>query len=135
MSAFGFVAIIVLIALGFDFVNGFHDAANSIATVVATRVLRPFTAVLWASFFNFIAFTVFGLHVAATISSGQTGRGRFTPWRGPAYLRPTAHGASPLSGRRHPDAGIYLSEPGIGDITGARILGEYGDAPGRYAPA
>src|SRR5947209_17759811 len=57
-------------ALLFDFLNGLHDSANSIATVVATRVLRPFTAVLWAAFFNFIAFTVFGLHVAATISSG-----------------------------------------------------------------
>ena len=58
------------IALLFDFLNGLHDSANSIATIVATRVMRPFTAVLWASFFNFIAFAVFGLHVAATISSG-----------------------------------------------------------------
>lgn len=57
-------------ALLFDFLNGLHDSANSIATVVATRVLRPFTAVLWASFFNFIAFTVFGLHVAQTMGSG-----------------------------------------------------------------
>ena len=57
-------------ALAFDFLNGLHDSANSIATVVATRVLRPFTAVLWASFFNFIAFAVFGLHVAATIGHG-----------------------------------------------------------------
>jgi PiT family inorganic phosphate transporter len=57
-------------ALLFDFLNGLHDSANSIATVVATRVLRPFTAVLWASFFNFIAFTVFGLHVAATMGNG-----------------------------------------------------------------
>ncbi len=57
-------------ALLFDFLNGLHDSANSIATVVATRVLRPFTAVLWAAFFNFIAFAVFGLHVAATMGSG-----------------------------------------------------------------
>ena len=57
-------------ALTFDFLNGLHDSANSIATVVATRVLRPLTAVLWASFFNFIAFAVFGLHVAATIGHG-----------------------------------------------------------------
>src|ERR1700710_1332693 len=57
-------------ALMFDFLNGLHDSANSIATVVATRVLSPFVAVLWASFFNFIAFTVFGLHVAATMGSG-----------------------------------------------------------------
>jgi len=61
---------LVATALVFDFLNGLHDSANSIATVVATRVLRPFTAVLWASFFNFIAFTVFGLHVAATMGSG-----------------------------------------------------------------
>ncbi len=61
---------LIATALLFDFLNGLHDSANSIATVVATRVLRPFTAVLWAAFFNFIAFTVFGLHVAATISSG-----------------------------------------------------------------
>jgi len=61
---------LIAVALLFDFLNGLHDSANSIATVVATRVLRPFTAVLWAAFFNFIAFTVFGLHVAATISSG-----------------------------------------------------------------
>jgi PiT family inorganic phosphate transporter len=61
---------LVATALLFDFLNGLHDSANSIATVVATRVLRPFTAVLWASFFNFIAFTVFGLHVAQTMGSG-----------------------------------------------------------------
>jgi PiT family inorganic phosphate transporter len=61
---------LVVTALLFDFLNGLHDSANSIATVVATRVLSPFVAVLWASFFNFIAFTVFGLHVAATMGSG-----------------------------------------------------------------
>ncbi len=61
---------LVGVALLFDFLNGLHDSANSIATVVSTRVLRPFTAVLWAAFFNFIAFTVFGLHVAATIGEG-----------------------------------------------------------------
>ena len=59
---------VIAVALGFDFVNGFHDAANSIATVVSTRVLRPFTAVAWAAFFNFIAFAVFGTHVATTIA-------------------------------------------------------------------
>jgi PiT family inorganic phosphate transporter len=61
---------LVSTALLFDFLNGLHDSANSIATVVATRVLRPFTAVVWAAFFNFIAFTVFGLHVAATMGNG-----------------------------------------------------------------
>ena len=61
---------LVAIALAFDFLNGLHDAANSIATIVSTRVLRPQYAVIWAAFFNFIAFTVFGLHVAQTIGTG-----------------------------------------------------------------
>ncbi len=61
---------IIVLALAFDFVNGFHDAANSVATVVSTRVLSPRTAVLWAAFFNFVAFLFFGLHVAATIGTG-----------------------------------------------------------------
>lgn len=61
---------LIAVALAFDFLNGLHDAANSIATVVSTRVLRPQTAVAWAAFFNFIAFTVFGLHVARTIGTG-----------------------------------------------------------------
>jgi PiT family inorganic phosphate transporter len=64
----GVVAVIIL-ALGFDFTNGFHDSANSIATVVATRVLRPQYAVVWAAFFNFISFAVFGTKVAATIAN------------------------------------------------------------------
>src|ERR1700730_10255749 len=63
------VALIGL-SLIFDFLNGLHDAANSIATVVSTRVLSPHTAVLWAAFFNFIAFLFFGLHVAQTIGTG-----------------------------------------------------------------
>jgi PiT family inorganic phosphate transporter len=64
------VGAIIVVALAFDFVNGFHDAANSIATVVSTRVLSPRYAVLWAAFFNFIAFLFFGLHVATTIGKG-----------------------------------------------------------------
>jgi len=64
------VALIVLLALGFDFINGLHDAANSIATVVSTRVLTPQMAVIWAAFFNFIAFLVFHNAVAATIGKG-----------------------------------------------------------------
>jgi inorganic phosphate transporter, PiT family len=60
----------VAVALGFDFLNGLHDAANSIATVVSTRVLRPQYAVIWAAFFNFIAFLFFGLHVAQTVGTG-----------------------------------------------------------------
>jgi PiT family inorganic phosphate transporter len=59
---------VILVALGFDYVNGFHDAANSIATVVSTRVLSPRLAVLWAAVFNFIAFLFFGTHVASTIA-------------------------------------------------------------------
>ena len=61
---------LIAVALAFDFLNGLHDAANSIATIVSTRVLRPQYAVFWAAFFNFIAFTVFGLHVANTIGTG-----------------------------------------------------------------
>jgi PiT family inorganic phosphate transporter len=58
---------LVALALLFDFINGLHDAANSIATIVSTRVLRPQVAVAWAAFFNFIAFLFFGLHVARTL--------------------------------------------------------------------
>jgi PiT family inorganic phosphate transporter len=61
---------LILVALAFDFMNGMNDAANSIATIVATRVLSPRFAVAWAAFFNFIAFLVFGLHVAKTVGSG-----------------------------------------------------------------
>src|SRR5881396_3904812 len=65
---FAIVVLVVLVALFFDFMNGFHDAANSIATVVSTRVLTPRLAVLWAAFFNFAAFLIFGTHVASTIA-------------------------------------------------------------------
>ena len=61
---------LVAVALLFDFLNGLHDAANSIATIVSTRVLRPRYAVLWAAVFNFLAFLVFGLHVAKTVGAG-----------------------------------------------------------------
>ena len=62
--------LLVAVALLFDFLNGLHDAANSIATIVSTRVLRPRYAVAWAALFNFLAFLVFGLHVAKTVGSG-----------------------------------------------------------------
>ena len=65
------VIIIVTVALVFDFINGFHDAANSIATIVATRVLRPYQAVLWAATFNFVAAFVVGTGVAKTVGSGM----------------------------------------------------------------
>ena len=61
---------LIAVALAFDFLNGLHDSANSIATVVSTRVLRPRDAVIWAAFFNFIAFLVFGVHVAQTVGTG-----------------------------------------------------------------
>jgi inorganic phosphate transporter, PiT family len=63
------VILVIAVALGFDFVNGFHDAANSIATVVSTRALSPRRAVVWAAFFNFAAFLVFGDEVASTIAN------------------------------------------------------------------
>src|SRR3954452_16002080 len=64
------IVAIIVIALAFDYINGFHDAPNSIATVVSTRVLTPRWAVAWAAFFNFIAFVVFPLHVAHTVGKG-----------------------------------------------------------------
>ena len=64
------VVVLVATALVFDFLNGLHDSANSIATIVSTRVLAPRYAVIWAAFFNFVAFLVFGLHVASTVGSG-----------------------------------------------------------------
>lgn len=64
------MGLLVLVALAFDFMNGFHDAANSIALMVSTRLLTPQAAVAWAAFFNFIAFLFFGLHVANTIGKG-----------------------------------------------------------------
>jgi PiT family inorganic phosphate transporter len=64
------ILLLIVLSLLFDFLNGFHDSANSIATVVSTRVLRPRYAVIWAAFFNFIAFLFFGLHVANTIGKG-----------------------------------------------------------------
>src|SRR4030042_360311 len=70
---------IIVIALVFDFTNGMHDAANSISTVVSTRVLSPRQAVVWAAFFNFIAFLIFGTGVAKTIGSGMVDINIVTP--------------------------------------------------------
>ena len=64
------VATLIVVALVFDYINGFHDAANSIATVVSTRVLTPGKAVIWAAFFNFVAAFTFGTAVASTVGSG-----------------------------------------------------------------
>ena len=74
------IALLIAVALTFDFLNGLHDAANSIATVVSTRVLSPLVAVIWAAFFNFIAFLFFGLHVAQTIGTGLI-RPEIVDWR------------------------------------------------------
>ncbi len=70
LSAPALVTIVLVLALAFDFTNGIHDAANSIATVVSTRVLTPLQAVVWAAFFNFVAAYVFGVGVAKTIGTG-----------------------------------------------------------------
>src|SRR3954471_16384089 len=71
----GIVIALVVIALAFDFMNGFHDAANSIATVVSTRVLKPYQAVIIAAFFNFLAVFIFHLSVAATVGKGIIDQG------------------------------------------------------------
>lgn len=70
MISFPFLCFIITVALGFDFINGFHDSANSIATVVSTRVLSPRAAVIWAAFFNFVAAFMFEVKVAKTIGKG-----------------------------------------------------------------
>src|SRR5947207_11222037 len=79
MSTFTLAALIIGVALIFDYINGFHDAANSIATVVSTRVLTPLQAVAWAAFFNFIAAFSFGTGVAATVGKGMINLQYVTP--------------------------------------------------------
>src|SRR5437879_12749538 len=76
----GIVILVILVALFFDFLNGFHDAANSVATVVSTRVLAPRVAVLWAALFNFVAAFVFGVNVASTIGKGTIDPAIVTAW-------------------------------------------------------
>jgi len=80
MSIIGLAIVIIAIALVFDFINGFHDAANSIATIVATRVLTPGQAVAWAAFFNFAAAFLFGTAVAKTVGRGFVNLELVTPW-------------------------------------------------------
>ncbi len=74
------VVIIVIVAVAFDFINGFHDAANSVATVVATRVLTPLQAVVWAAFFNFVSAFSFGTGVAKTVGAGMVDLREVTPY-------------------------------------------------------
>src|SRR5436853_3976640 len=78
-ATLGLVVVIIIAALAFDFTNGFHDAANSIATVVATRVLSPGVAVVWAAFFNFIAVVVFGTAVAKTVGGDMVDISKIRP--------------------------------------------------------
>lgn len=80
MSPIELAALIIGIALVFDFINGFHDAANSVATIVATRVLTPFQAVVWAAFFNFVAAFTFGTKVANTVGQGFVDLSLVTPY-------------------------------------------------------
>src|SRR3954453_13614545 len=80
MNTFVLAALIILIALVFDYINGFHDAANSIATIVAPRVLTPFQAVVWAAFFNFVAAFLFGTAVAKTVGKGFVDLDLVTPY-------------------------------------------------------
>ena len=79
MSSFHLLIVIVLVSLAFDFTNGWHDAASSIATVVSTRVLRPLWAVIWAAFWNFVAPLTFGTAVAATVGKGLVRLDMVTP--------------------------------------------------------
>src|SRR5207253_6800896 len=79
-SHLAFVALIILVALTFDFINGFHDSANSVATIVATRVLTPLQAVAWAAFFNFVAAFTFGTAVADTVGKGFVDLAIVTPY-------------------------------------------------------
>src|SRR5580765_428053 len=71
MTSFSLLVVVIFLTLAFEFSNGWHDAANSIATVVSTRVLTPFRAVVWASFWNFVAAFIFGTAVATTIGKGM----------------------------------------------------------------
>ncbi len=80
MNSMALTVGIIVIALIFDYINGFHDAANSIATVVSTRVLTPTVAVVWAAIFNFLAATLLGTGVAATVGSGFVNVQLVTPW-------------------------------------------------------
>src|SRR4051812_33821612 len=79
-STFALVAAIIGVALIFDYINGFHDAANSVATVVGTRVLSPAQAAVWAAFFNFAAAFLFGTGVAKTIGKGMIDISVVTPY-------------------------------------------------------
>ena len=106
-TAFWIVAMLVLLALAFDFMNGFHDAANSIATVVSTGVLRPGQAVLFAAFFNAIAIFVFGFAVAATMGKGLVNPAIVTATRPPKSGERLATCEEGLSRRTREQGSMY----------------------------
>jgi inorganic phosphate transporter, PiT family len=126
------IACIVLVALIFDFINGFHDAANSIATVVSTRVLTPLQAVVWAAFFNFIAAFGFGVQVAKTVGKGVVESSVVDQWMILAGLvgaivwdlitwywgLPTSSSHALIGGF----AGAAVAKAGFGSLIGAGLI-------------
>jgi len=126
------IAFIVLIALIFDFINGFHDAANSIATVVSTRVLTPLQAVVWAAFFNFVAAFGFGVQVAKTVGKGVVESNVVDQWMILAGLvgaivwdlitwywgLPTSSSHALIGGF----AGAAVAKAGFGSLIGAGLI-------------
>jgi len=126
------IACIVLVALIFDFINGFHDAANSIATVVATRVLTPLQAVVWAAFFNFVAAFGFGVQVAKTVGRGVVESNVVDQWMILAGLvgaivwdlitwywgLPTSSSHALIGGF----AGAAVAKAGFGSLIGAGLI-------------
>ncbi|OLB95696.1 MAG: anion permease [Candidatus Rokubacteria bacterium 13_1_40CM_68_15] len=126
------IACIVLVALIFDFINGFHDAANSIATVVSTRVLTPLQAVVWAAFFNFVAAFGFGVQVAKTVGKGVVESSVVDQWMILAGLfgaivwdlitwywgLPTSSSHALIGGF----AGAAVAKAGFGSLIGAGLI-------------
>ncbi len=126
------IACIVLVALIFDFINGFHDAANSIATVVSTRVLTPLQAVVWAAFFNFVAAFGFGVQVAKTVGKGVVESNVVDQWMILAGLvgaivwdlitwywgLPTSSSHALIGGF----AGAAVAKAGFGSLIGAGLI-------------
>ena len=133
MSTLQLAITIIGMALVFDFINGFHDAANSIATIVATRVLTPFQAVAWAAFFNFVAAFLFGTAVARTVGKGFVNLELITPYRdsggagrshhlGPDHLvAGPAHQFLARADRADTPGGVALARAGFGGL----IVGQW----------
>ena len=117
MNSFDLVVLIIGVALIFDYINGFHDAANSIATVVSTRVLTPGVAVVWAGVFNLLAAFVLGTGVAATIGSGFVNVRLVTPW----VLLAGAHGGNSVGS-------FFTWYLGLPTSSSHRLIGGYAGA-------